>query len=117
MKKLLSLLLVLGLALVLVGCGSVSQNYADKVNKKAEDEKYLTYDQVMKDLGKNPISDLTAEGFGVGRSGAVTWAKGCKSADDYDKKLDAGKTVKTITVTFLNGKATAASYNEAKKDK
>lgn len=98
--------------LTLVSCGGISQSYADKINKKAEAEEHLVYSQVVKKLGKNIVSNAT---LGAGdddktRSGAVIAVKGCKTWDEVEDKIDNGKDVKGIIVTFVLGKAVSAEY-------
>ena len=113
MKKLTKLLSVLVLTLsvvALVACGSVSQKYADKVNDAAKSKKYLTYAEVEKALG-DPTVNASGSGFGVGVTGACTWYKGCKTYDDAKAKVDAGKKVPYITITFADGAAMSSSYS------
>jgi hypothetical protein len=45
-------------------------------------------------------------------SGFIYAVKGCESWDDIEDKLDEGKTVKGLIITIVNGKATAAKYDE-----
>ena|SRR5574344_2971258 len=79
---------------MLISCGSVSQKYADKVNKAVEDEKTLTVEQVRKDLGTE-TSGLLVAGAGV-----LVW------------QTTKDKTTKTLSITFLKNAATKAVYLE-----
>lgn len=113
MKKILSKVLAgigaLVIAFTLAACG-VSQKTADKINEAAKAKEYLTWSEVVKDLG----TDYT--GLSVGDAskvtGAVTWYKGYETYEEAKAAVDAGKTVKYITVTFLLGDATKAEYGE-----
>ncbi len=105
MKKLSLLVLFLFAAFLLVGCG-VSESYADKVNEAAEKDEHLTYKEVIDDLGVGTI-DLT-----VLESGAVVWVKGCDDLEEAEQKYEDGKKLEALTVTFVGGKATKASWDE-----
>ncbi len=111
MKKIVSLALVLVLALaMLVSCGNISEGYAKKINKAAEDKDYYTYEQVLEDLGDDAV-DATFL-----KTGVIIAVKGCDSLEDIKEKLEDGKTVKGIVVTVAAGKATAAEYTEITED-
>ncbi len=130
MKKIVSLALVcvlmLGMVFTLASCGSnVTEAYAKKVNDAAKENKALTYEQVLDDLGNEAI-DVTAEVFSV-RGGAIIAVKGIdtseyKDLEDTDavmekleadiEKLEDGKTVEVLTVIIVAGKATTASYDK-----
>ncbi len=119
MKKTLqivSLMLVLVCMFSLVACSNVSQKYADKVNKAAENGEAYTYTQVMEDLGDEAI-DVTADLPIVGRNGFIYAAKGCKSYDDIKAKIDAGEQVEGLTIVIAGGKATDASYGVINPEK
>ena len=69
--KVLSLVLVVVLSVTfLTGCSKCNQKYADKINEKAEQKKWVTYEKVMKDLG-DEAEDTTVEVLGY-RVGAIT---------------------------------------------
>jgi len=104
MKKLSLLVLFLFAAFVLVGCG-VSEKYADKVNKAAEKEEYLTYDEVIDDLGEATISPI----LGIGD--VYIWVKGCKNLDEVEDKIDEGKELKALYIKFKDGKAVEAYWD------
>ena len=113
MKKIVTLILVFAMSvLALVSCGNVSESYAKKVNKAAEDKEYFTYETVMEDLGEDAVSlvdPFTNTGF-------VISVKDCDSIEDIEELLDEGKTVKGIVITFALGKATKAVYKEITED-
>ena len=114
MKKLVLLFVVAFLALTLIGCGSISQSYADKVNEGAESKQYLTYDVVLEDLGEPTVNATVAL---IGKaSGLCTWYKGCKTSAEKDEKLEAGKSVDCLVITFVDGAATAASFSVLKNE-
>ena len=112
MKKLGLLVVFLFTLFMLVGCG-VSEKYAEKVNKAAEKDEHLTYTEVIEDLG-DPIIDLTGDAsfIGVGKSGACTWVKGCKTKEDYEAKIEAKEVYYELTIVFSDGKATKATWTE-----
>jgi PBP1b-binding outer membrane lipoprotein LpoB len=116
MKRIISLVLtfvlLVGCVATFASCGKISQGYADKINKAAADKEYYTYDEVMEDLGDSAI-DVTAL-----KTGFVIAVKGCENWDEIEDKLDDGKTVKGLYITFVAGNATAAEYREiTEKDK
>lgn len=114
-KKLSVFTILAVLFLAVASCG-INEKYADKINKAAADKEYITYEEVVKKLGEDNIVDWTGSadlGFvDVKPSGVVYAIKGCDSWDDVEEKLEAGKTVKGIVITFLNGNATNAVYKE-----
>lgn len=102
MKKFIKFFVV-ALALVLsvttlTACSKCNQKYADKINEKAEAEKWLTYEQVMKQLGKE-AKDATVEAFGK-RGGLITLTE------------EKGNLKKVLVVTIADGKAVSAAYEE-----
>lgn len=118
MKKIFSKILTgIGALLMvfsLVACG-VSQSYADKINEAAKAKEYITWSEVIDELG----TDYTGLSGGTNAdnvTGIVIWYKGYKSYDEAKEAVDDGKTVKMISITFLLGKAQSASYEEWKKD-
>ena len=113
MKRIVSFALVIMLALtMLVSCGSVSERYAKKINKAAEKGDKYTYEQVMKDLGDYAV-DLTSE---YTHTGCIIAVKGCDSFEDIEEKIEEGKTIKGIVITFAVGKATFAEYKEINEE-
>ena len=116
MKKIVSLALVCVLmVMALASCSNVSESYAEKINKAAEDKEFITYEQVIEDLGDD-VADITADIPVLGRGGVVISVKGCDSVEDIQAKLDDGKTVKGIIVTIAGGKAISANYTEITED-
>ena len=113
--KLFSSVFAMFLALILlVGC-NVSQGYADKINKAAENKKHIEYSQVVKDLGKDNIIDGTIEVAGY-RVGAVIGVKGLSDKEELEKRLDEGKEVDGIIVVIENGKAIKAEFRKVTKN-
>lgn len=113
MKKIIrlsSLLLVLAACFTLASCSKISQKYADKINKAAEKEEYVLYEDVKDALGDEAVF-IGVEVLGSA-NGVVLAVKGCESLEDIQAKLDEGKTVKGITIVILNNKATGAEYKE-----
>ena len=119
MKKLLrgmSIAFAFVMLLVLVSCkGShISQSYADKINKAAEEGNHITYEEVKKALGDYGVDNTT---LGTGTMYAI---KGCKNdlssqlkfiekiADKPDTKISV------ITINFVGGKATSAVFASGK---
>ncbi len=105
--RIVSMLLVIVLiGALLASCSNVSQAYADKINDAAEKGEYVTYKQVLEDLGEIAIDVTPLE------TGFVIAVDGCKTREDLKAKIEAGETVKGIVVTFVAGKATGAVYKE-----
>lgn len=119
MKKIFKLSMMSLVALfalfALVGCAGINDDFDDEIEEKAEAGEHYTYEELVDKLGK-PTVDVSGSidlGFiEVEVTGVVQWSKGCESAEEVDEKLEAGKTVPTLYVTFVNGKATAAEYEE-----
>ena len=102
MKKFIKIFVVMIAVLLsvttLTACSKCNQKYADKINEKAEAEKWLTYEKVLKDLGKE-AKDATIEAFGV-RGGLITLTE------------EKGNVKKVLVVTIADGKAVSAVYTE-----
>ena len=108
-RNLLSLMMLLLCVCTLASCSKVSESYANKINKAAENKENFTYAEVMEDLGNEAVC------IGAGGdyyTGFVVAVKGCESLEDIKAKLDEGKTVKGIRIDFLVGKAKNAEYTE-----
>lgn len=116
MKKIFKLSMMSLVALfalfALVGCAGVSQSFADEINEKAEAKENYTYEQLKEKLGDPTIDVSGSLGGLLDVSGVVTWAKGYENLEAMNEALEEGKTVKTLVVTFFNGRATAAEYKE-----
>lgn len=98
------------LCMALASCSNISESYADKINKAADEKEHYTLKEVKEDLGDEAVELTLLD------SGVVIAVKGCNSVDDIKDQLDEGKTVKGIIVTILAGKATAAKYTEITED-
>ena len=97
--KVLSLVLVVVLSVTfLTGCSKCNQKYADKINEKAEQKKWVTYEKVMKDLG-DEAEDTTVEVLGY-RVGAIILTE------------EKGNVKKVLTIVIEDGVAKSASYKE-----
>ena len=113
--RVVALMLVLTMTVFMfASCGKISQSYADKINKAAEKGENMTYAEVKEDLGDDVV-DLTVTLVGS-TNGTLIAVKGCDSWEDIEEKLDAGKTVKGISILIVNNKATAAEYREISKN-
>lgn len=113
MKKIVSAVLVVVLALSMVFALSscnISQSYADKINKAAENDEHYTLAQVKEDLGENAVEITFLN------SGVVIAVKGCKTVEDIKDKIEAGETVQGIIVTIVASKAMSAKYTEITED-
>lgn len=113
MKKLLkriSVLFALVGVMVLVSCSHVSQSYADKINKAADNNEHYTLEQVRDDLGDEAVEVIAFN------SGFIIAVKGCDSLEDIKAKLDEGKDINGIIVTFVASKATSAEYRKITAD-
>ncbi len=119
MKKVLkftSIALVALFALfTLVGCSKINEDFAAEINEKAEAKENYTYEQLKEKLGDPTVDVSGSLGDLLGVTGVCTWAAGYETADEMEAALEDGKTVKTLVVTFLNGRATAAEYEELTK--
>lgn len=113
MKKLLGFLGALVIAFSLTACG-ISEKTAEKINVAAAKEEHWTYAEVIEKLDA-PTVDATVEVFGF-RAGAMTWYVGYESYDEAKAAVEAGKTVKVLVVTIVDGKATDADYSEWVKE-
>lgn len=99
----LGLALVLGLGLV--SCG-ISEKSAEKINVAAAKEDHMTYVELEKKYGE-PAIDLNLGMLGR----TCTWLEGCATVEEADAKVDSGKTVDMLVVTFDgDGKAVKAEY-------
>ena len=111
--KILALALLVVLCLTaLTACSNISQAYADKINKAAENDKPLTYSEVLEDLGDNAIDIVVP----VINTGVIIAAQGCESLEDLNAKLDEGKQVKGIVVTIAGGEAVKAEFKVLTKE-
>ncbi len=104
--KLISIMLVLvALCSIFAGCNKISKSYAEKINEAVKNGEPYTLEQVLKDLGDSAVNRTTALGTGY-----VYAVKGCDSYEDIFNKIKAGEEVVGITVYFLLGKASWATF-------
>ena len=97
--KVLSLVLVVVLSVTfLTGCSKCNQKYADKINKRAEQKKWVTYEKVLKDLG-DEAEDTTGVVQG-NRLGHITLTE------------EKGNIQKVLSIIIADGVAIAAAYDE-----
>ena len=93
----------------------ISEAMVEVIKEQASKNEHYTYDDLISILG-DPTVDTSSNLGGLANvSGIVQWSKGCKDTDELNKKLENGETVPTLSVVFLNGKATTAEYNEISK--
>ena len=107
--KVLSVALVLGLLVfTLASCSAEKkyEKYAEQIRVAEAKDEAISYADVIKKLGE-PTENYTTEiSFGsleVKRSGSAYWYDGCADKDALDEKLEAGKEVVYIVVTFKDG--------------
>ena len=103
--KMLAAALVAGVAAFgLASCSAISQSYADKINDAAADKEYITVEEAKEKLGDEAVDVNLLVG------GALIAVKGCDSVEDIKAKLDEGKEVKGIVITYALGNCTSATY-------
>lgn len=112
--KLSSLVLLLVCLATLVGCSKISQGYADKINKAADKNEHITYEEVKDALGDESVF-VGVELLGSA-NGVVIAVKGCDSLEDIEAKVKEGKTVKGISIVIANNKAISAEYAEISEE-
>lgn len=105
-RALASVLAAFVLLVSLASCSKVSQSYADKINKAAEDGEALTVEQVQKDLGDE------AQSYVIAGMGVIVAVKGVETKEDLEKKLEEEDNVEGLIITCFAGKATAAAYED-----
>ena len=108
-KTICSLLVCALLVLTLASCSAQKkyEKYAEDIRVAQAKEEPKTYAQVIDKLGA-PTVNFTASFGGSGENGYCIWYADCASMDDVEAKLEAGKKVAYITVTFSDGKAIKA---------
>lgn len=112
MKKVFVFFALLFALVGLVGCSSVSQSYADKINAAADKKEHITYEEVIKTLG-DEAQDWTVTVLGS-TNGVVYAVKGVTSKEDFKELLESEEDVDCLIVTIVNNKATAAKYASTK---
>lgn len=105
-KRLSLFAVVVAFVLTLASCSKVSQKYADKINKAAEEGEAYTLAQVKEDLGDEAIEIIIP----VINTGVVIAVKGCESYDEIKAQLEEGKETKGIVVVITGGQAASAEY-------
>lgn len=109
LKKFLLVFVAVFSLFAFVSCG-ISEGYADKINKAAENDDHITYSEVIKKLDEPQINTIIS--IADNHNGAGTWIKGCDSLEEAKEKYDEGKTVYMLVITFMNNKATSATWSE-----
>jgi hypothetical protein len=102
----------------LVGCAGINADFAVEIENKAKAEEHYTYDELVDKLGEPTINvsgAISLPGVEIKPTGIVQWSKGCADKAAFNAALEEGKTVPTLYVTFLNGKAVSAEYEEVTK--
>ena len=106
MKKFIKIFVVMIAVLLsvttLTACSKCNQKYADKINEKAEAKDWVTYEKVLKDLGKE-AEDATSEILGY-RVGVITLTE------------EKGNVKKVLVVNIADGVAKSATYTEVEVD-
>lgn len=106
MKKFIKIFVVMIAVLLsvttLTACSKCNQKYADKINEKAEAKDWVTYEKVLKDLGKE-AEDATSEILGY-RVGVITLTE------------QKGNIKKVLVVNIADGVAKSATYKEVEVD-
>lgn len=102
------------LVLTLASCSAQKkfEKAAEKIRVAEAKEEPLTYEKVEKMLGE-PTVDATVSLGSRGKTGLVTWYAGCKTMEEVKEKVNAGKDVAYIAVTFDDGKALDAKVSVA----
>ena len=118
-KTICSVLVCALLTLTLASCSAQKkyEKYAEDIRVAAAKEDHITYEEAVKKLGE-PTVNLSMSIGSSGVSGWVTWYDGCEDNDALEAKLEAGKEVAYITVSFSGGKAVDAKAGvETPKEK
>lgn len=108
-KTICSLLVCALLVLTLASCSAEKkyEKYAEDIRVAVAKEEPKSYADVIDKLGA-PTQELTGDVFGTGKGGWATWYDGCENYEEVEAKIEAGKKVAYITVTFSEGKAIKA---------
>ena len=122
MKRIFKLSAISLIALVmlftLASCAGINADFAVEIENKAAAEEHYTYDELVEKLGEPTINvsgAISLPGVEIKPTGIVQCSKGCADKEAYNQALEVGKTVPTLYVTFLNGKAMSAEYKEVTK--
>lgn len=109
LKSICALLVCAVLTFTLASCSAQKkyEKMAEKIRVAEAKEEPLTYEEVVDKLGQ-PTVNGTISALGSGATGICVWYAGCESTEEFNEKLDNGKEVAYISVTFAKGKATNA---------
>ena len=109
-KTICSVLVCALLVLTLASCSAEKkyQKIAEDIRVAEAKGETLTYEEVVKKLGTPTINASISVGSS-GANGAVYWYHKCENQEALNAKLEAGKSVPYIKVTFLGGKAVDAT--------
>lgn len=106
LKTICSLFICALLVLTLASCSKQKEyeKYAEDIRVAEAKGEAKSYADVLGKLGTPTVNATFALG-GSGETGSCTWYADCANMDDVEAKLDAGKDVPYIQVTFSGGKA------------
>lgn len=107
--------LVMLLSLTLTSC-KVTESYAEKINDAYESGNPLSYNDVMKKLGKPFSSEI--EGTPSEATGYAEWFEGYVEGEEskFVKDNKKGKKINAMYVEFINGKAIGAKFYVVNED-
>ena len=96
-----------------IGCGQFGGSVVEELARQGADVLAIdNNEEVIKKYG-TPVVNGVVSGFGVEETGVCTWYEGCENMDEVNAKLEKGKSIDVLVVTFANGKATKAEYSVA----
>lgn len=109
MKVICSVLVCALLTLTLASCSAQKkyEKMAEDIRVAVAKEEPLSYEKVVEKLGQ-PTINLSMSIGGSGVNGWITWYDGCENQEALDAKLEEGKEVAYIRVSFASGKAVDA---------
>lgn len=115
-KKVFGFCAALVMAFGLASCNGVNEKTAEKINVAAAKNDHWTYEEVIEKLGEpqsNTVKDYgdIMSGLVEGQTGTVVYYVGATSFEDALEKVEAGETVKVLTIKIKDGKATEATYD------
>lgn len=115
-KVIFSVLVCMALVFTLASCSAEKkyEKYEEKINVAAAKEEYISYDEVVKKLG-DPTKNTTVSYGNTKESGFCIWYAGCEDMDELEEKLEEGKEIPYIYVTFKDGNAIDAEFGIKEK--
>ena len=115
-KVIFSVLACMLLVFTLASCSAEKkfEKYEEKINVAAAKEDYISYDEVVKKLG-DPTQNATVSLGNTKETGFCIWYAGCEDMDELKEKLEEGKEVPYIYVTFNDGDAIEAEFGIKEK--